>query len=146
MQMQQDSKLFNKTTVSTRRGAALCRCWRFPRGLLTGCKSVQGATTGPMGPMPVTVVKIQPVDVPLKREWVGTLDGYVNAQIQPQVSGYLVKQDYSEGSQVEKGAGPVRDRSAAISGSRSIKRRGSSDRPKASSARRRRNWLWRRSM
>jgi membrane fusion protein (multidrug efflux system) len=36
-------------------------------------------------------------------EWVGTLEGYVNAQIQPQVSGYLIRQDYREGSFVRKG-------------------------------------------
>ena len=36
-------------------------------------------------------------------EWVGTLEGYVNAQIQPQVSGYLIRQDYHEGSFVRKG-------------------------------------------
>ena len=36
-------------------------------------------------------------------EWVATLDGYVNAQIQPQVTGYLIKQDYREGSFVHKG-------------------------------------------
>jgi membrane fusion protein (multidrug efflux system) len=36
-------------------------------------------------------------------EWVATLDGYVNAQIRPQVSGYIIKQDYKEGSLVRKG-------------------------------------------
>jgi membrane fusion protein (multidrug efflux system) len=36
-------------------------------------------------------------------EWVATLDGYVNAQIRPQVSGYIVKQNYKEGSLVRKG-------------------------------------------
>jgi membrane fusion protein (multidrug efflux system) len=35
-------------------------------------------------------------------EWVGTLDGYVNAQIQPQANGYLVSQNYREGSEVKK--------------------------------------------
>ncbi len=44
-----------------------------------------------------------PRDVPLTGEWVGTLDGNVNAQIQPQASGYLIKQDYREGSEVSKG-------------------------------------------
>jgi membrane fusion protein (multidrug efflux system) len=53
--------------------------------------------------MPVTVVEVRPTDVPLTGEWVGTLDGYVNAQIQPQASGYLIKQDYKEGAQVSKG-------------------------------------------
>jgi RND family efflux transporter MFP subunit len=41
-------------------------------------------------------------DVSLHSEWVATLDGYVNAQIQPQVTGYLIKQDYREGSFVHK--------------------------------------------
>jgi membrane fusion protein (multidrug efflux system) len=41
-------------------------------------------------------------DVTIYSEWVGTLDGFVNAQIQPQVTGYLIKQDYSEGSTVAK--------------------------------------------
>jgi membrane fusion protein (multidrug efflux system) len=54
--------------------------------------------------MPVTVVRVQPSQVSLKSEWVGTLDGYVNAQIQPQVTGYLVRQNYTEGSVVRKGA------------------------------------------
>jgi membrane fusion protein (multidrug efflux system) len=36
-------------------------------------------------------------------EWVATLDGYVNAQVRPQVSGYIVKQNYKEGSLVRKG-------------------------------------------
>jgi membrane fusion protein (multidrug efflux system) len=53
--------------------------------------------------MPVSVVKVRQADVPLTGEWVGTLDGYVNAQIQPQVSGYLVRQTYREGSVVTKG-------------------------------------------
>ncbi|MFZ0294295.1 MAG: efflux RND transporter periplasmic adaptor subunit [Candidatus Sulfotelmatobacter sp.] len=51
-------------------------------------------------------VAITPViqeDVPLYTECVATLDGYVNAQIQPQVTGYLTKQDYSEGTVVHKG-------------------------------------------
>lgn len=42
-------------------------------------------------------------DVPVDSEWVATLDGYVNAEIRPQVSGYLIKQNYKEGSVVRKG-------------------------------------------
>jgi len=41
--------------------------------------------------------------VPVQGEWIGTLEGYVNAQIQPQVSGYLIRQDYHEGAFVKKG-------------------------------------------
>jgi membrane fusion protein (multidrug efflux system) len=40
--------------------------------------------------------------VPIIGNWVATTDGYVNAQIQPQVSGYLIRQDYTEGSEVHK--------------------------------------------
>jgi len=42
-------------------------------------------------------------DVPVDNEWVSTLDGYVNAEIHPQVSGYIIKQNYTEGSVVRKG-------------------------------------------
>ena len=58
------------------------------------------------GPPPPPVVDVAPViqkDVPVRGEWVGTLDGYVNAQISPQVSGYLIRQDYREGALVKKG-------------------------------------------
>jgi len=72
-------------------------------GVLTGCEKKPAAPTGPPPPMPVTVVPVQQADVPLTGQWVGTLDGYVNAQIQPQVSGYLLRQDYREGSLVSKG-------------------------------------------
>lgn len=43
-------------------------------------------------------------DVPLDGSWIGTLQGYVNAQIQPHVSGYLIHQDYHEGAHVARGA------------------------------------------
>ena len=42
-------------------------------------------------------------DVPVHNEWVATLDGYVNAEIRPQVSGYIISQNYKEGSVVRKG-------------------------------------------
>ncbi|MGE5647402.1 MAG: efflux RND transporter periplasmic adaptor subunit [Acidobacteriota bacterium] len=51
----------------------------------------------------MSVAPARQADVALTGEWVGTLDGYVNAQIQPQVSGYLVRQNYREGSRVSKG-------------------------------------------
>jgi len=71
--------------------------------MLTGCATTQ-ASTGAQKPMamPVSVVKVREADVPLTGAWVGTLDGYVNAQIQPQVSGYLIRQEYREGSPVAK--------------------------------------------
>jgi RND family efflux transporter MFP subunit len=74
-------------------------------GLLSGCKSEgppAGAAAG-FGPLPVQVSTAEQQDVPLTGEWVATTDGFVNAQIQPQVSGYLIRQDYKEGSEVHKG-------------------------------------------
>jgi membrane fusion protein, multidrug efflux system len=70
--------------------------------LLTGCGKAPAAA-GPPGALPVSVVQIQASDVPVSNQWVGTLDGYVNAQIQPQANGYLIKQTYREGAQVAKG-------------------------------------------
>lgn len=72
--------------------------------LIVGCSKGASAATPTSRPaMRVTVVKANPSDVPVTGEWVGTLDGYVNAQIQPQANGYLIRQDYREGSQVEEG-------------------------------------------
>ena len=71
-------------------------------GVMSGCGK-KAAPTGPPPAMPVTVVEVKSAAVPITGEWVGTLDGYVNAQIQPQANGYLIKQNYREGAQVEKG-------------------------------------------
>ena len=72
--------------------------------LITGCeKNASAASAGAPPAMKVSVVKAKQTDVPVTGEWVGTLDGYVNAQIQPQASGYLISQDYTEGSQVHQG-------------------------------------------
>jgi membrane fusion protein (multidrug efflux system) len=49
------------------------------------------------------VATVETRDVPVYREWVATLDGYVNAEIRPQVSGYIIRQNYTEGSLVHKG-------------------------------------------
>src|SRR5580658_9463700 len=70
--------------------------------LLAGCGKAPAAAGSP-GALPVSVVQVEPSDVPVSNEWVGTLDGYVNAQIQPQANGYLIKQNYREGTQVAKG-------------------------------------------
>src|SRR5580698_8247614 len=70
--------------------------------LLTGCGKAPAAS-GPPPALPVSVVQVEASDVPVSNEWVGTLDGFVNAQIQPQANGYLIKQTYTEGAQVAKG-------------------------------------------
>jgi membrane fusion protein (multidrug efflux system) len=66
-----------------------------------GCQNRQALPPPPVANVEVTMVTQQ--DVPLYSEWVTTLDGYVNANIQPQVSGYLVAQIYKEGFFVHKG-------------------------------------------
>jgi RND family efflux transporter MFP subunit len=55
-------------------------------------------------PPTVQVTEVLQQDVPIYREWVGTLDGFVNADIKPQVAGYIQKQAYQEGSFVRQGA------------------------------------------
>ncbi|MFZ3215697.1 MAG: efflux RND transporter periplasmic adaptor subunit [Candidatus Acidiferrales bacterium] len=60
--------------------------------------------SSPAAPPPPTVsfVPVQQKDVPIYGDWVATLQGYTSAQIQPEVTGYLVKQTYREGSFVRK--------------------------------------------
>jgi RND family efflux transporter MFP subunit len=70
--------------------------------LLAGCGGKAAAPAGP--PPEVKVLAVVQRDVPIVSEWVATLDGYVNAQIQPQVTGYVVKQTYKEGAPVHNGA------------------------------------------
>jgi RND family efflux transporter MFP subunit len=70
--------------------------------LLSACGS--GTASSPAPPPPrVSVITVMPERVALGSEWIATLDGYVNAQIRPQVSGYLIKRDYQEGAQVRRG-------------------------------------------
>ena len=56
-----------------------------------------------ISPPEVEVGPVLQQDVPIRSEYISTLDGYINAQIQPQVTGYLLKQEYREGAVVRKG-------------------------------------------
>jgi membrane fusion protein (multidrug efflux system) len=67
--------------------------------VIVGCK--EAAT--PTSPPDVEIIVAVPTDVPIVEEWVGSLDGYVNADIRAQVAGYLQKQAYKEGAPVKKG-------------------------------------------
>ena len=82
----------------------LCRTAIAVAGLamifLSGCEK---AAPPPPAPMTVEVMTVAQKDVPIYREWVGSLDGDVNATIRPQVTGYLIKQNYVEGDYVKKG-------------------------------------------
>ena len=76
----------------------------FALSLIQSACSTRSAAQAPPPPPPsVAVVEVATQDVPIRSEWITTLDGYVNAQIQPQVGGYLIKQNYVEGSYVNKG-------------------------------------------
>jgi RND family efflux transporter MFP subunit len=68
----------------------------------TGCSNQSSGATAP-APLEVEVVEVQQRDVPIYSEWIGTLDGFVNADIKAQVTGYLLEQAYQEGSFVKKG-------------------------------------------
>jgi len=68
---------------------------------LAGCNKSQASIATPVPEVEVATVEQR--DVPVYSEWVATLDGYVNAEIRPQVSGYIIKQNYTEGSLVRKG-------------------------------------------
>jgi membrane fusion protein, multidrug efflux system len=83
--------------------AILLAIFAFAFLAISGCeKNVASAHAGSPELMTVSVVKAEESDVPVTGEWVGTLDGYVNAQIQPQANGYLIRQNYREGSLVQK--------------------------------------------
>ena len=62
----------------------------LPTLFLNGCGTKKAATTA-IAPE-VEVAEVIQQDVPLYTECISTLDGFVNAQIQPQVTGYLTKQ------------------------------------------------------
>ena len=61
------------------------------------------AQPAPPPPASVSIMTAGVERVSLTSEWIGTLDGFVNAQIRPQVSGYLVRRTYQEGANVQKG-------------------------------------------
>src|SRR5215475_11346663 len=65
----------------------------------------KGNGTRPSSPPPpgVEVAEVKQQDAPIYSEWIGTLDGMVNAEIRAQAQGYLRAQRYTEGSFVRKG-------------------------------------------
>jgi RND family efflux transporter MFP subunit len=73
-------------------------------GLIIGAirpKHVSGARSG--APPDVVVAAVEQKDISLYSEWIGTLDGFVNADVRAQVTGYLLRQDYKEGDFVKAG-------------------------------------------
>src|SRR6202046_679418 len=74
----------------------------FVAAMEAGCERHVVSASPPAPPVVEVTPAIQK-DVPLEGEWIGTLEGYVNAQIQPHVSGYLIRKDYQEGGFVREG-------------------------------------------
>jgi RND family efflux transporter MFP subunit len=74
-------------------------------GALLGATSCTTQTNAASAPPPaeVEIAVVQQHDIPIQREWIGTLDGMVNAAIKAQATGYLLTQNYAEGSFVHKG-------------------------------------------
>jgi len=69
-------------------------------GLFSSCAKKEAP---PPPPVEVLVTPVVQQDVPIVREWIGTLQGMVNAEIRPKVQGYILRRDYDEGSVVRKG-------------------------------------------
>ena len=70
--------------------------------MVTGCEKKVESTA--QAPPDVDVAKVVQQDVPITKEWVATLAGFVNADIRAQVEGYLIRQNYPNGAFVRKGA------------------------------------------
>jgi RND family efflux transporter MFP subunit len=82
-------------------GGALCL---FVIGLIIGAVRPKGVSGAPASvPAEVQIVQVRQKDVPIYGEWIGTLDGLVNADVRAQVTGYLMRQAYLEGAFVKKG-------------------------------------------
>src|SRR6266853_1469757 len=72
-------------------------------GLIIGAVRPKHVSGAPGASAEVEVVQIEQKDVPIFGEWIGTLDGFTNADVRAQVTGYLQRQGYQEGAFVRKG-------------------------------------------
>jgi len=87
--------------VNSQTGVLTCILLIVPVLAVTGCSKANAVFKMP-DPEVLVAPPVQQ-DVAVHSEWVATLDGYVNAEIRPHVSGYIISQDYKEGSVVRKG-------------------------------------------
>src|SRR6202163_4107330 len=72
-------------------------------GVIVGARPNHVSGAQPGAPTDVEVVQVEQKDVPIFGEWIGTLDGLVNADVRAQVTGYIQRQGYQEGAFVKKG-------------------------------------------
>jgi RND family efflux transporter MFP subunit len=81
-------------------GGALCL---VVIGLIVGATRPKRVSGAPGASPDVEVVQVEQKDVPIYGEWIGTLDGFTNADVRAQVTGYIMRQGYQEGAFVKKG-------------------------------------------
>jgi RND family efflux transporter MFP subunit len=91
-------KVKNRLTMFA--AALLLAAWMLAT---VSCARTSTSAAASAPPPDVEVATVQQKDLPIQREWIGTLDGMVNAAIKAQAAGYLMTQNYAEGSFVRKG-------------------------------------------
>jgi membrane fusion protein (multidrug efflux system) len=94
--------LYMASAVQVLRSVALTLLVSVLSAAFIGCRQEASSIPGP-AVVEVEVVDVIQKDVPIHSEWVGTTDGLVNATIQAQVTGYLMKRNFIEGAFVNKG-------------------------------------------
>src|SRR6266542_67829 len=92
----QNALLSHKLLVSVIAGITVAVLGAF----IVAGRSNKPAQAAPR-PLDVEVVRVEQKDVPVYSEWIGTTEGIVNADIKAEVTGYLLKQDYSQVTQAE---------------------------------------------
>ena len=86
------------------RSVRIAAAFVLAAGLVIGAIGCRKAASSVPPPVPqVVVATVIQRDVPVYSEWIGTTEGFVNAQIYPKISGYLMKQNYTDGEQVRAG-------------------------------------------
>jgi membrane fusion protein, multidrug efflux system len=94
------TKFNNLAILSSRKSISAFTILLAALAFSSGCEKEKAAAAGPPE---VEVVEVVQKDVPITRQWVSTLSGFVNADIRAQVTGYLIKQLYTNGVYVQKG-------------------------------------------
>ncbi len=92
-------KIFHSNTLTVLPALVVLAAFLFS----AGCSATASVAPGGFPPPAVELATVEQKDIPIVHEWIGTLDGYVNAPIKAQVNGFLLRQNYVEGSFVQKG-------------------------------------------
>src|SRR5438270_8912065 len=92
--------IFAARAMQTALGMNTRIAWMIPPLVFSACH--KAALPQPLPPK-VEVAEVMQMDVQIRRQWVATLDGFVNADIRPQVEGYVRKQAYRDGTRVGRG-------------------------------------------